>query len=175
MDAALKHCVEHVAGLSERRIVLLGHSAGGHAALMCAANASVPPRLVVSIAPVADLVHAHEKKLSDDGEAVLNFVGAAPDKRPDLYEAACPTKSQIWARLRSDVVLATGDQDVDVPVELTRLFFHRLDQGLTGPRLFEYREPAGCDHYAVVDAGRGFAEVWEAAEAVLRRPGMNWL
>ena len=175
VDAALKHCIENVAGLSERRIVLMGHSAGGHAALMCAANAQTAPRLVVAIAPVADLVHAHEKKLSDDGEAVLNFVGAAPDLRPDLYEAACPTKSQIWSRLRSDIVLATGTEDVDVPVELTRLFYHRLDQGLAGPRLFEYREPAGCDHYSVVDAGRGFAEIWEAAEGVLRRPGMNWL
>ena len=52
VDAALKHCIEHVAGLSERRIVLLGHSAGGHAALMCAANAQTAPRLVVAIAPV---------------------------------------------------------------------------------------------------------------------------
>ena len=72
-------------------------------------------------------------------------MGAAPDLRPDLYEAACPTKSQIWSRLRSDIVLATGTEGVDVPVELTRLFYHRLDQGLAGPRLFEYREPAGCD------------------------------
>ena len=62
VDAALKHCIENVAGLSERRIVLMGHSAGGHAALMCAANAQTAPRLVVAIAPVADLVHAHEKK-----------------------------------------------------------------------------------------------------------------
>lgn len=172
VGSALRHCVANVAGLSEKRVVLLGHSAGGHCALMCAAACEHPPRLLVLIAPVADLVHAHERGLSDDGAAVRDFVGAAPEEKPDLYALACPTRAEIWTRLRSDVVLATGDADADVPLELTRLFLARLDQELGGPRLLEYVEPAG-DHYSVVDASNcAFAEIWEAAEGVLRRPGL---
>lgn len=65
------------------RIVVAGHSAGGHLALWAAASAP-PPGLVatVALAPVADLVAAHRAGLGDG--AVRAFVGAGPDSRPDL-------------------------------------------------------------------------------------------
>ncbi len=64
-------------------VMLLGHSAGGHLVLWATA-ARICPMLVgtLALAPVADLLLAHEMGLGDG--AVARFLGGDPVSRPDL-------------------------------------------------------------------------------------------
>jgi acetyl esterase/lipase len=67
-----------------RRVLLVGHSAGGHLALQAAATLAPPhaPAGVLVLAPVADLRRAQALRL--DGDAVPAFLGedAAAHSRP---------------------------------------------------------------------------------------------
>jgi acetyl esterase/lipase len=85
----VRRAIEQVPRLIDRhtgKLLLLGHSAGGHLVLWAAAQ----PRLqglqgVVALAPVADLQWAYARGL--DGDAVQAFLGAEPATRPDLDPA----------------------------------------------------------------------------------------
>jgi acetyl esterase/lipase len=70
-------------GLHDGSVILLGHSAGGHLVLWAAA-ARICPALAgtLALAPVADLLLAHEMGLGDG--AVARFLGCDPVSRPDL-------------------------------------------------------------------------------------------
>jgi acetyl esterase/lipase len=128
VSAAIDHTAtmakEH--DLDVDRLVTVGHSAGGHLALWAAARArlpegapgadpAVPVRLAVGMAPVPDLVRAHE--LGVGGQAVARLLGGAPDVVPGRYELASPA-----ARLPFGVpqVLVHGTDDGAVPLSLSR-------------------------------------------------------
>jgi len=174
------HAVAHVPRVDAARVVVLGHSAGGHAALFAGAFCRAAPRLVVAAAPVADMVAAHDRRLSDEGDAAQRYCGAAFDEV--LYSAACPTRAALPALLaRADLLVTTGDSDADVPPDLTRAFAAaararvlaaRRAAALTGaaapPRRVAFLEVAGADHYAVTDARHAaFRETWATVEALL--------
>ena len=115
--------LDHLAGLAGRepldldRLVVAGHSAGGHLALWSAARPGLPagapgagplvaPRLAVSLAGVCDL---HAGAAGGIGEgAVAEFLGATPDQAPERYLLASPR-----ARLPLGVaqLLVHGDAD----------------------------------------------------------------
>ncbi|MEU7639065.1 alpha/beta hydrolase [Streptomyces sp. NPDC039016] len=59
-----------------REVVLVGHSAGGHLALLAATRPGTPVTRVVAVAPVADLARAHALGLSDG--AVAELLGTGP-------------------------------------------------------------------------------------------------
>ncbi|KAH8097154.1 alpha/beta hydrolase [Aureococcus anophagefferens] len=102
-----------------RPAVVVGHSAGGHGALLGAARCAVAPDLVVAVAPVADMVACHERRLSDEATPRGSWGGARPT--PGRLAAACPTRSGLAPLLaRSDLLVATGDADDDVPPDLSR-------------------------------------------------------
>lgn len=93
------------------RSVLIGHSAGGNLALwVCASglptvlselhtsteagSSSLPsssfgfmPLAVVALAPVADLWEAHNRRLSDQGNAVQRYIGGDPSS--EQFQDAC--------------------------------------------------------------------------------------
>ena len=71
---------------AEAGVVLVGHSAGGHLALLAADQPAVIGCL--ALAPVADLVMAEHLDL-DDG-AALAFLGCPAADRPDLDPARLP-------------------------------------------------------------------------------------
>jgi acetyl esterase/lipase len=70
------------------RIVLVGHSAGGHLVLQAAAGLGDEVAGVVALAPVADLVLAQDLGL--DGDAVRAFLGGDARDRPDLDPVRLP-------------------------------------------------------------------------------------
>ena len=89
------------------RVVVIGHSAGGHLALWLAQayrqqmvpllgaatrRCRVKPLAVVGQAPVADLHKAHAQRLSDDGDAAERFMGEGPESvaSGSAYAAASP-------------------------------------------------------------------------------------
>ena len=76
-------------------VILVGHSAGGHAALYAAHHATHKPAAVVAIAAVADLVAAHDLKLSDEGDAVALFMGGSPNELAAAYAEASPRASML--------------------------------------------------------------------------------
>lgn len=108
--AAIRHCVEQ-AGTGGA--VLVGHSAGGHLALLAAADASLPITGTVALAPLADLVDADRQGL-DDG-AARAFLGTLAAERPDLD----PIRSPSPAR---PVVLLHGEQDSVVPLGMSETY-----------------------------------------------------
>lgn len=69
-------------------LVALGHSAGGHLALWVAAQDKINVDAVIALAPVADLVGADRRQLSD--HVTLDLLGFSATDEPLAYEAASP-------------------------------------------------------------------------------------
>jgi acetyl esterase/lipase len=96
------------------RVVLIGHSAGGHLALWASA-ARICPQLIgtLALAPVADLMLAHRLGLGNG--AVSRFLGVDPATRPDIdpVRMAAPT---------TPTVLLHGLDDDTVPVSISESY-----------------------------------------------------
>ncbi len=113
-------------------VLVVGHSAGGHLALMAAQSPDVAGCL--ALAPVADLHMADALHLDDD--AVREFLGSPAADRPDLDPACssappCPT------------LVLHGTEDELVPIAVSQSYAHR-----TGVPLHPL---AGVGHFAVID------------------------
>jgi acetyl esterase/lipase len=161
--------LDHLAGLAGRapldldRLVVAGHSAGGHLALWAAARAGLPPGapgaaplvtpwLAVSLAGVCDLHAGAADGIGED--AVAGFLGATPDQAPERYRLASP-RSRLPLGVRQ--LLVHGDADTRVPVSQSRA--HAAAAAAAGDPV-ELVELAGADHLAVIDpASPAWAEV----------------
>ena len=62
-------------GIDITRSMVMGHSAGGHLALLMASKAERKPWLTIAQSPITDLFGADNAKLSDDGDAVRKWMG----------------------------------------------------------------------------------------------------
>lgn len=108
--------VPHSERLDLDRISVIGHSSGGHLALWAAGQdlGSVTPALTIGLAPVVDLVAAHDANLG--GGAARRLLGGRPDEVADAYEAAEPD----LARAVGGVIIIHGLVDNIVPVSQSR-------------------------------------------------------
>ncbi|GAB3693069.1 alpha/beta hydrolase family protein [Nocardiopsis oceani] len=125
--------------LDTSRVVSIGHSAGGHLALLTAADSVVTS--VVPLAPITDLRRCAEAGLGEG--AVEPFLG--PDPSPELYAESSPLY-----RLPLDIpqLVVHGDADQRVPVEHSRDYAAAAQEA--GDPV-DYREIPGADHFAVID------------------------
>lgn len=152
------------------RVVAIGHSAGGHLALWTAARRHladgvpgarprVGPRVVVSLAGVADLRAAATDDLGDG--AAVQFLGGAPDEVGPRYDVASPASH---LPLGVPQLLAHGDADQHVPISHARA--HRDAAGAAGDEvtLLEFR---GVDHFPVIEPD---SAVWAVIMEHLRAP-----
>ena len=141
--AALAH-VPKLAELAPGRlaldeVTLVGHSAGGHLAMLLglAPDRPASPRIrrVVALAPVADLYDAFARGVGADAAAA--FMGGSPEDLPEQYAAANPA-----GMLPGDIEIRVlhGDGDEQVPVEMSR--------ALNG---VDYTELAGMEHFGLID------------------------
>ncbi|MEV7465848.1 alpha/beta hydrolase [Streptomyces kronopolitis] len=121
--------------------VLVGHSAGGHLALLAAARPDTPVARVLAVSPVADLARAHALGLSCG--AVAELLGDGPGF-PARLAAADPAHLPPAG---IPVTLLHGTDDPDVPLELSRRYAAR------GPATTVLRELPGVGHYAPVTPG----------------------
>jgi len=96
-----------------REPVLVGHSAGGHLALVVAADPAVPLRGCLALAPVADLAMAEADDL--DQGAVRAYLGSSATDRADLD----PARS---ARSTIPVTVVHGERDSLVPIALSQSY-----------------------------------------------------
>jgi len=78
--------------IDPRRVVIMGHSAGGQLALCLAAHEPGVTR-VVSLAGVVDLERAYQLHLSND--AVVEFLRGKPSEVPDHYREADPMQLSL--------------------------------------------------------------------------------
>lgn len=161
--------LDHLAALAGRepldldRLVVAGHSAGGHLALWSAARPGLPagapgagprvvPRLAVSLAGVCDLAAGADDGLGEG--AVAELLGATPAQDPARYRLASPL-----ARLPLGVaqLLVHGDADTRVPVAQSRAY--AAAAAAAGDPV-ELVELAGAGHMDVIDpASPAWAEV----------------
>lgn len=124
------------------RVVLTGHSAGGHLALWLAGVTDVPVQGVVAVAAVTDLVAAERASLSDRGTAAGDLMGMAPD---DAWADASPI---THVPLPMPAVLVHGDHDVHVPLSQSRDYVAAATAADGDARL---EIVAGEDHFAILD------------------------
>ena len=122
-----------------KRVVAIGHSAGGQLALCLAAH-EPGVRAAISLAGVIDLQRAYELHLSND--AVVEFLGGTPAAVADHYREADPMKLAIRARQW----LVHGAADDVVPPSFSRDYART--KAKENIRLAEI---AGAGHFDVVD------------------------
>jgi acetyl esterase/lipase len=141
--------VEHHNG----KVILVGHSAGGHLALWAAA-AGICPELTgtLALAPAADLLLAHELGLGSG--AVSRFLGADPVSRPDIdpRQMAAPVTA-------TTVVHGTADEVVPLVVGESYAAAHPQVRLIT---------VAEAGHFALIDP---LAPAWSTVVAELLRLG----
>ena len=157
-----------------QRVVVVGHSAGGHLALWLAGRAGRPvdapggppgvhPAMVVGQAPVASLVAADRLGLSDG--AVRELLGGGPLDVPRRWRVADPLR---WVGHGVPVVLVHGPDDEVVPVSLADDY---AVAALAAGDEVEVVRTDG-DHMAVIDPRHA---AWEAIlqrlAPILDRPG----
>ena len=130
------------------RVVLVGHSAGGHLALWAAT--SCPPRgldAVVALAPVADLATAWRLGLSDD--AVGALLGGPPSRWPERYAAADPS---ALPAPRVSTTVVHGRADDVVPLDISRRYVDAVAGGrAAGGRGTVDLVEADCGHFELID------------------------
>jgi acetyl esterase/lipase len=146
--------VEALPGLVEQhngKVVLIGHSAGGHLVLWTSAAAAEEHITgALALAPAADLELAAERDL---GEGAVNaFLGVDVRARPDVDPRLLPTP-------RAAVTIVHGARDDIVPLELSRSYVAAHPD----TRLVELPD---AGHFAVIDP---LSPAWQTVIAELTR------
>ena len=141
--------------LDLKRVISVGHSAGGHLALWLAARRRLqsgdplasPDRVAIRgsapIAGVVDLRRAWELRLSNG--VVAELMGGPPDKLGDRYRSGSPIELvPLGIRVR----LLHGTEDTVVPIEISNSYQKAANRAGDDARLVVL---AGADHFAPVD------------------------
>jgi acetyl esterase/lipase len=137
-----------------RRIVAIGHSAGGQLGLCLAAH-ETGVKAAISLAGVVDLQRAYALHLSND--AVVEFLGGTPAEVADHYREADPMKLAIGARQW----LVHGAEDDVVPPAFSKDYVSAKQKTREDARLLEI---AGAGHFEVVDPR---SAAWKDVERVV--------
>jgi acetyl esterase/lipase len=137
-------------GVPARPPLVIGHSAGGHLALLLALDQPPRIRAGLALAPVADLGLADELAL--DGDAVRAFLGGEPGSRPDLDPASGPSPG-------APVTILHGDRDSLVPLSVSQAHCSAVPNGAALVVL------PGVGHFELIDPRSGaFAQVLAAID-----------
>jgi pimeloyl-ACP methyl ester carboxylesterase len=173
--AAVRHLVSVHAGAADDaaralrldKLIVIGHSAGGCLALWLAhklCNGAVPGCSVAAVlaaAPVADLVCAHEMRVSDEGDAVERYMRCVPSDAAGLaaYREASPA---ALLPLRCATLIVYGDADKDVPPALVQGYAEAAVKA--SPEFARVVACPGADHFDVV---RSDSSAWAQVAAAL--------
>ncbi|HEV8695164.1 MAG TPA: alpha/beta hydrolase [Lysobacter sp.] len=116
------------------RVIVIGHSAGGHLALLAALRPQPALAGVLALAPAADLRLAHELALGNG--AVAAYLGDDPNVREDLDPQRLPSPAVATRLLH-------GDDDAVVPLVVSESY-HAAHPDVSLQRL-------DCGHFALID------------------------
>ena len=120
--------------------VLMGHSAGGHLALLASDKES--EKLItgiIALAPVGDMAGADALNL--DGGAIKLFLGDSAVNRPDL-------DPNIMLNANVSVVIIHGIDDIRVPIALSHSLYNSYK---TAGLECEFIELVDTGHFEVID------------------------
>ena len=131
-------------GIDITRSMVMGHSAGGHLALLMASKAERKPWLAIAQAPITDLFGADDSKLSDDGDAIRRWIGCEPYNNEDIWRRLNPVELPP----ESPVLLLHGEKDEEVPIEQSETYARIMDA--KGSHVQKVWLPG--DHYSIIDA-----------------------
>lgn len=169
--AAATSFFDHVGelGVNPNRVIVLGHSAGGHLASWLAsagaipggsevAHGPMPLRGVVPLGAVLDLERCWELRLGAD--AVVELLGGAPAEVPERYVAASPIRL-----VPSPVphLLVHGEEDVNVPIDQSERY-HAAARSAGGRSALMALPRA--DHFDVIDPD---SRAWPTIEEAIVR------
>jgi acetyl esterase/lipase len=156
-DATLNDIAEAIRSLPAKvaqhngKLVLIGHSAGGHLVLWAAASQAILNlQGVVALAPAADLDMAHSLHLGDG--AVMGFLGTEPGNRPEANPMRLPESV-------APITIIQGGEDEIVPPSVPASYCARFSR----TRLVELPE---CGHFAVIDP---LTDAWPVVVSELRK------
>jgi len=138
--------IDHVAlldaAIDRTRVVVIGHSAGGHLALASSARTdAVTPALLVSLAGITDLAAALRDGLGSG--AVATFMG---DATSQTAVAQASPAAMLPLGIRQLVVHGTDDDDV--PVDYGRRY---VDSARAAGEDVRYLELASVGHASLID------------------------
>ncbi|MBT8145878.1 MAG: alpha/beta hydrolase [Gammaproteobacteria bacterium] len=106
-------------GVSTERLALLGHSAGGHLAVLAGARSDlleVEPDLVVGLAAITDVV-SYSSGQNSCQQVTPAFMGGSPEDQAAAYFDANPGNHGV----HSPTILLQGDIDQIVPLSQATL------------------------------------------------------
>jgi acetyl esterase/lipase len=118
VQAGINH-LRQIADVSLQRIALLGHSAGGHLALLAGARQeelAVELDLVLGLAAITDVI-AYAGGDNSCQQATAGFMRGSPEQRQADYRQANPASHG----LHEGTVLLHGDRDAIVPLQQAEL------------------------------------------------------
>jgi len=153
----VQHAPEH--HFDVRKIVVMGHSAGGQLALCLAAHEAGVTR-VVSLAGVLDLQRAYQLHLSND--AVVEFLRGTPSEVPDHYREADPMQLSIP---QTRQWLIQGSADDVVPAGFSHDYVN-AKQKRSGKEKEDARllEISGAGHFDLIDPR---SQAWRQVESTV--------
>jgi acetyl esterase/lipase len=123
--------------------VSVGHSAGGHLALLAAAHHRVDA--AIGLAPITDLARCVAEDLGQGSTPV--FLGTMPDADPAAYRHASPLHRVPLGRPH---VVLHGELDDRIPIDHSRDYVSAAKAAGDPAELVEL---AGTDHFDVIDPG----------------------
>ncbi|MFC0626427.1 alpha/beta hydrolase family protein [Kribbella deserti] len=167
--AAAIDALEGQPRLDLRRVVAVGHSAGGHLAVWAAGRHRLPPTApgaapkvvlkgAVSQAGVLDLVDGVRANLG--GQAVRSLMGASPSEDPARYELASPYEQ---VPLDVPISLVHGAADRIVPIEQSRRY---RDAATRAGATVTLTELPDVGHFEFIDSGHS---AWRSCREELQR------
>jgi acetyl esterase/lipase len=127
--------------LDKKRVLIMGHSAGGHLAL-CLAGHEASIRRAISLAGVIDLRRAWDLHLSNN--AVAEFLGGPPEQVAEHYQEADPMRLDI----RAEQWVVHGAVDDIVPPDFSRMYYEQKKKRAESVHLVAI-EKAG--HFEMID------------------------
>jgi acetyl esterase/lipase len=155
--AALDHLRELVPryGLDLGRVVVTGHSSGGHLALWLGARARIPAgdplftpnplpvRAIVAVAAVGDL--EYRWKIQPEGPSVVAFLGGTPLEVPERYATGSPAN---LVPLGVPQTIVHGTADDITPFDLGEVYYERARAAGDASTLVPV---PGAGHFEVID------------------------
>lgn len=140
--------------LEGRSPVVIGHSAGGHLALLAAIHRPDLVHACIAVAPVSDLGAAEAR--GDGNGAVAEFLGGSAADHIMLDPARLPRPTVPW-------VVLHGDDDIRVPVDMSHAYHDAVVTHEVGH--FEWMDPRTDAAAHMIERAWGWADAPERESA----------